>query len=137
MTVTGPAITLQVKDYDMVGILQALPARDHISLLPAHRRGESHSQMEGSRPRTDTSHCPDIALLTTALKSVHRNMTVLSTRTGLSCGNSWSRAAGNDGILDCSAASLPVAGLREVCCHAKAAALPDQMIAGLKAPPFA
>ena len=71
MTVTGPAITLQVKDHDMAwnpaGASALLRAWDHISLLPAHLRGESHSQMEGFQAEDRHNPLPHIGPYTTVL----------------------------------------------------------------------
>jgi len=50
----------------------ALGARSK-SLLPAHPRGESHSQMEGFQAEDRHDLSPHIALSTIALKSAYRN----------------------------------------------------------------
>jgi hypothetical protein len=114
----------------------AAPGMGQISLSPAHQPGGSHSQMEGFQAEDRHNPLPHIALLTIALKSAYRNtarscLLILL----LSCGNSWSPAAGNDGFPGCCASSLGVAGLREVCYRGKGSCGPGQMIAGLQALP--
>jgi hypothetical protein len=89
------------------------------------------------RVRDRHNPLPHITLSTTALKSAYKNTVFLSTRTNAELRKLLSRTAGNDGPPDCFAASMAVAGLSEVCYHAKAAAFPGQMIARLHAPPFA
>ena len=88
-------------------------------------------------PRTGTTHWPHITLLTTALKSAYKNTAFLSTRTSAELRELLIRTAGDDGAPDCFGASMAVAGLGEVCYHAKAAAFSGRMIARLRALPFA
>ena len=80
---------------------------------------------------------PHITISTTALKSAYKNTAFLCTRTSAELRELLIRAAGNDSFNGCPVAPFAVAGLREVCYRAKAAAFPGQMIAGLQAPPFA
>ncbi len=93
--------------------------------------------MEGFQGEDRHNPLPHIAPSTTALKSAYKNTAFLSTCTSAELRELLIRAAGNDSLNGCPAASLAVAGLREVCYRAKAAAFPGQMIAGLQAPPFA
>jgi hypothetical protein len=58
---------------------------------------------------------PHIALSTTALKSAYKNTAFLSTRTSAELRELLIPGSRNDGAPDCFAASLAVAGLREVC----------------------
>ena len=85
------------------------------SPLPAHPRGESHSQMEGFQAEDRHNPLPHIAQLTTALKLAYRKTVSLSTHSATELRELLIRAAGNDGVPACSSSSLDVAGLREVC----------------------
>jgi hypothetical protein len=93
--------------------------------------------MEGFQGEDRHNPLPHIAPSTTALKSAYKNTAFLSTHTSAELRELLIRAAGNDSLNGRPAASLAVAGLREVCYRAKEAAFPGQMIAGLQAPPFA
>src|SRR5271169_2827163 len=73
-------------------------------------------------PRTDTTHCP------ISRYQLQRRSQPIGIRYPclliplLSCGNSSSRADGNNGAAGRSFSSRDEAGLREACYHAKAAA---------------
>jgi hypothetical protein len=75
--------------------------------------------MEGFQAWDRHNPLPHIALSTTALKSAYKNTAFLSTRTSAELRELLIRAAGNDSLNGCPAASLAVAGLREVCYRAK------------------
>jgi hypothetical protein len=104
------------------GTSALLRAWGQTTLLPAHPLGESHSQTEGFQAEDRHNPLPHIPLLTTAPKSAYRNTASLSTRTADEQQELLIPAAGNSGLLGCSFSSADVAGLREVCYRAKAAA---------------
>jgi hypothetical protein len=79
--------------------------------------------MEGFQSEDRHDPLPHIALSTTALKSTYGNTASLSTHTATELRELLIRAAGNSGPPGCSSLSADVAGLREVCYRAKAAAL--------------
>jgi hypothetical protein len=86
------------------------------------RAGVGQTCTKESCPRTDTTHWPHIALSTTVLNSAYRNTASLSTRTATELRELLIPGGREWWFPDCSSSSADVAGLREVCYRAKAAA---------------
>ena len=84
--------------------------------------GQSHSQMEGFQAEDRHNPLPHIALSTTALKSAYSNTALPSTYTDAELRELLIPGGREWWLTNLSSSSADVAGLREACYRAKAAA---------------